>query len=561
MKWNVKGDKIFAPYKKSQLNKYKKLGFGTVMSNVLVNRKADFDTVQKLLKAPSDLINRPIDMAGCQEAGEAIADMIQFKRKIWVFADYDVDGLTSGYIMSMCLTELGADVSVHYPERKDGYGLSLDFVKTLSKNDAVITVDNGITANEAVNYCNKNNIAVVITDHHEPGRTLPQCPICDPHLDRNGYGHHLCGAAVAWKICQYVCNILGKGGIATKYMAYAAIGTIADVMPMTPENQAIVIIGLKMINDGFFGSNIKKFAKALKIDEISTEDIAWKIAPELNACSRLGNANLAAEFLFYDGDKKELQKLMLQIDSMNESRKSLTAEAVASAKDKDFSNDLICMFDATDYPVGIAGVIANKIMDTFGKPAIVYTRNKGAVWPASSRSPGINLLPLYEKEKRAGNIKDYGGHAAACGLSLLSDVDTFKNSMNVQLKELLKDYKPDEPVLDVDAVINFSDFNKKNLKDLSVIPTDRNVFPAPKLMIEHLKVSSTRRSGNNPENICFTFVDDNGETKDIWAWGKGSEYESLGCPKYLDVIGNLKFGFGKESNTVTFGVEEIRCSS
>ena len=260
-------------------------------------------------------------------------------------------------------------------------------------------------------------------------------------------------------------------------------------------------------------------------------------------------------------NKKDLQKLILEINSMNESRKSLTKEAVSEAKKQDFSNDMFCLFDATDYPVGIAGVIANRLMDEFGKPAIVYTRNKGTVWPASSRSPGINLLPLYEKEKKDGNIKDYGGHAAACGLSLLSDVDTFKDSLNGQLREVLKDYKPVEKTLDIDAVIDFSQFTKRNLKEVEYIPTDRDSFPSPVFMLENLRVAGTRRSGNNPENICFTLVDDSGETKDIWAWGKGSEYESLGEPEYIDIAGRLTWGFGQYSDTVTFGVEEIRCSS
>ena len=561
MKWNIKGKSLFKPFVEFQRKKYKSLGFGNVLSDVLINRNTDFDTIRNLIKSPSDFIHKPADMYGCREAGEAIADMVQYKKKIWVFADYDVDGLTSGYIMSMFLTELGANVEVHYPERKDGYGLSLKFVKNLDKNDAVITVDNGITAIEAIDYCNKNGIMVVVTDHHEPGKQLPNCPICDPHLDPNGYGHHLCGAAVAQKVCQYVGNILGKGAGAIKYIAYAAIGTIADVMPMVPENQAIVLIGLKMINEGFFGQNIKTFANFLKIKELDTEGVAWKIAPELNACSRLGNANLAAEFLFYDGDKKGLQKLMTQIDSMNESRKNLTKEAISAAEKQDFSKDMFCLFDATDYPVGIAGVIANKLMDTFGKPAIVYTRNEGNIWPASSRSPGINLLPLYEKEKKAGNIKDYGGHAAACGLNLLSDTETFKKSLDKQLHELMKDYEPEEPTLDIDTVIDFSQMNKKNLEDMNLIPTDRDSFPAPVLMLENLRVAKSRRSSNNPENICFTLIDEKGEAKDIWAWGMGSEYESLGEPEYIDVAGRLTWGFGQNSNNVTFGVEAIRCNS
>ena len=560
MKWNIRGSRSFKPLLEAKKAKFKKLGIGNVLADILANRNVSFEDIRNLLKNPSELIGRPIDMAGCVKAGEAIADIIQFHRKVYVFADYDVDGLTAGYIMSMFLQDMGVDVQVHYPERKDGYGLSLDFVKALDKGDTVITVDNGITALDAIKYCNDNGITVVVTDHHEPGDMIPDCPICDPHLDKNGYGHHLCGAVVAYKVCRYVENILGKGGTVFKYLPYAAIGTVADVMPMVPENQAIVSIGIKMIEDGY-AKNIGELINALKIPKLTSEEIAWKIGPELNACSRLGNANLAGEFLFHEGTKKELQKLILEIDSMNESRKSITKEAVNVAIKQDFSKDYVCIFDATDFPLGLSGVIANRLMDTFGKPAITYIRNKGTVWPGSLRSQ-FNMLPLLEKEKEAGHIASYGGHANACGIGLLSDIETFKNSLNKQVKRLIEscNVSTEEPTLDIDTEIQLSDVNSKNLIEVSSIPSDKNKFPAPMFMISNLKVAGTRRSSNNPDNICFTLVDNNGYTQDIWAWRKGNEYESLGSPNYIDIAGTMKWGFGRDSDKAVFNVEELRCS-
>jgi len=560
MKWNVRGSKSFKPLIQARENKFKELGIGDVLAKVLANRDVSYDNIYNLLKSPVNLIGRPIDMAGCAEAGEAIADIIECHKNIYVFADYDVDGLTAGYIMSMFLQDMGANVQVYYPERKDGYGLSLNFVKNLGKDDAVITVDNGITANEAVRYCNKNGISVVVTDHHEPSGNIPDCPVCDPHLKKDGYGHHLCGAAVAYKVCHYIGNILGRGGEVLKYLPYAAIGTIADVMPMVPENQAIVSIGIKMINDGY-AKNISELADALNISKLTSEEIAWKIGPELNACSRLGNTNLARDFLFHDGPKKELQKIIVKIDSMNESRKSMTKSAMDAANKQDYSNDYVCIFDATDFPVGLSGVIAGKLMDITGKPAIVYVRNKGTVWPGSLRSQ-FDILPLLEKEKKAGHIADYGGHANACGVSLLSDVDTFKKSLNRQIKEMLEssDVVMEEPTFDIDAEIKLSDVNKKNLVEVSSIPSDKKVFPTPIFTINNLKVAGSRRSSNNPDNICFTLVDDTGYTQDIWAWRKGMEYESLGSPTYIDIAGTMKWGFGKNSDKAVFNVEELRCS-
>lgn len=559
MKWNIRGSRSFKPFLDARKAKFKKLGMGNVLAEVLANRGVSYDNIYNLFKDPGKLTGRPIDMAGCRDAGEAIADMVECHRNIYVFADYDVDGLTAGYIMSMFLHDIGATVQVFYPERKDGYGLSLEFVKRLQKKDAVITVDNGITANEAVQYCVDHNIPVVVTDHHEPVGQLPNCPICDPHIDKNGYGHHLCGAAVAYKVCHYIGNILGRGDV-LQYLPYVAIGTVADVMPMVPENQAIVSIGIKMIEDGY-AKNIGSLVEALKIPKLTGEEIAWRIGPELNACSRLGNTNLAGEFLFFEGTKKDLQKLILQIDSLNEFRKTLTKEAITVASQIDYSKDYVCFFDATDYPLGLSGVIANRIMDTFNKPTIVYVRNKGTIWPGSLRSQ-FNILPLLEEEKETGHIVNYGGHANACGLSLLSDIDTFKRSLNNKVKTLIEsgDFKTEEPVLNIDSVISLTDITNKNLIEVTSIPSDKEVFPAPMFMINNLRVANIRYSGNNPDNICFTFVDEAGNSKDIWAWHKSDEYASLGSPKYLDIVGTMRWGFGKDSDKVTFNVEGLRCS-
>jgi len=330
---------------------------------------------------------------------------------------------------------------------------------------------------------------------------------------------------------------------------------------MVPENQAIVSIGIRMIEDGY-AKNIGTLIEALKIPKLTSEEIAWRVGPELNACSRLGNTNLAGEFLFHEGTKKDLQKLILQIDALNESRKAITKEAMEVASQIDYSNDYICFFDATDYPLGLSGVIANRIMDTIGKPTIVYIRNKGTIWPGSLRSQ-FNILPLLEEEKKLGHIADYGGHANACGISLLSDVKTFKDSLNNRIKTFVEsgDFEQaEEPVINIDAVVQLSDITSKNLIEVTSIPSDKEVFPAPLFIINDLRVAKTRRSGNNPDNICFTLVDESGNSKDIWAWRKGNEYESLGSPEHIDIIGTMKWGFGKDSDKAVFNVEGLRCA-
>lgn len=552
MKYRIRSSQMILPYEKLVRYTYNKLGLGTTMSDVLVNRNMSYKDINNLLTNPQGCLKTDsLSISGCLDVCESILSMINSNKDIVVFADYDADGLMSGQIMARYLNDQGAKVRTYYPERSEGYGLSLKFVNTLGKDNAVITVDNGITANAAIEYCKRNNILVAITDHHEPGNIIPDVPICDPWL--GNVGHEFCGAVVALKVCEELDRLMGTD-FAKNYYCYAAIGTVADVMPLTLENQAIVNIGIQQIKDGL-APNILEFVKALRLPDLSSTDIAWKVGPELNACSRMGNVKLAADFLSSTGSKTEIQKLIQQIDQLNEVRKRLTKEALVDASEFDYSDDAFCLFDAVDYPVGISGIIANKLMEKYNKPAIVYKSNTGAVWSGSLRSPDINVLPLLEREVEQGHIISYGGHAQACGINLLPDLESFRNSFNASLREALKGYQSPENIVYVDSEITHSAVNKKTLLDLNKVPTDTETFPTPKFVIKSAVIDGVRFSKNNPDNICLSIIDQTGVKREYWGWGMADEYNKIKLLDTVDVIGSLSWGFGNEQGQATFIVE------
>lgn len=559
MRWNIRDRHYFGPYKNLLLKKYKQIGFGPVMAQVLMNRNCNYDDIEKLMTDPAACLEAPEKITGCAIAGDTIIGLVSEGIKIWVFADYDVDGLTAGYIMTNYLKTIGANVEVYYPERKEGYGLSTSFLQGLKGNFAVITVDNGVTALPAIRYCKAKNIPLVITDHHVPLTDLSESIVCDPHLNPNGAGHHLCGAAVAWKVCQYIDEKLGYNE-AWKFTPYVALGTIADVMPMTLENMIITKIGLQLIDQGL-APNVRKYLDVLGVKTTSTEDIAWKVAPALNACSRLGNVDLAKRFLYHTGSQGVLFNLISDIDNLNKSRKVLSADAVKVALAQDYGNDAFCMFDATDFPTGISGIIAGKLVEAFNRPAIVYSRKSDGIWPGSMRSNGFDMLPYLEFEKEKGTIYDYGGHSQACGISLLPDITTFKQSLSGHIRVPLEQFNKQEKFIDVDMEISLSDVTKSLYKDIIKVPTDRALFPKPVFMVKNLKVHEVYHSSNNPDNIRFTLVDESKELYKLWAWNKDKLYKSLGSPEHIDIIGTVGPGFGKEADNVTFNVEDIRCCS
>lgn len=549
-------------------NKYKKIGIGPTMTRILLARNYDYEDIRKLMKEPSECLEDPEALFGCKRAAEDIIDMVNKNLKIWVFADYDVDGLTAGYIMTTYLKGLGANVQVYYPERKEGYGLNTNFARGLKENEAIITVDNGVAAIDTMGYCKSHNIPLVITDHHEPvTKSIDICAICDAFMQRKEkgvkiIGQHLCGAAVAWKVCQQIDKLL-KRDEAWRLAPYAAIGTISDVMPMTLENMIIVKIGLQLIEQGY-APNIKNFFDLYGIKEITADDVAWKLAPMLNACGRMGNVYLAAKFLFFEGnDSYELNKIILEIDEINKKRKRVSDMLYEKALSYDYSEDCFCLFDATGYPSGISGLIANRLAENYQKPAIVYSRNSTAVWPGSVRSyNGFDILPYFRALKEKGYIGDYGGHAQACGVSLTPDIKSFKKHLNGIMRMPLYEYSQQERFIDVDVEIALSEVNNNLWQEIRKIPTDNNLFPKPMFIVRDLNVHEVSPSRNNPNNIKLSLVDKDKIFYNIWAWGKGEHYKSIGSPKNIDIIGTVTIStFGNDCGKPVFRIEDIRDAS
>ena len=557
MKWKINTRKLLDVYKDMMVDKYNNIGIGHTMAEALLNRNVDFDNVNKLINAPESLLESPYDIAGCGSAAGQILDLIAQGYTIYIFADYDVDGLTSGFIMMDFINQIGGDAVVHYPERADGYGINLAFCKEINQlkgKKAVVTVDNGITAVEEVAYLNANKIPVVITDHHEPKTDLPACIICDPWLPESK-GRHLCGAGVAWKVCCLMDTIKNDNTeLANKYLPYVAVGTIADCMPAYKENMALVNIGLSRFEQD--APNLQYLAQTSKIRKVTPTDIGWTIGPKLNACGRMGSTATAASLLLADNeDKKGLLEIIKQIDQMNEQRKVIKNDAVAEATELDFDNDNICLFDATEYPIGVAGIIANKLVEVFGKPAVVYVKGINGIAAASARSNGIDLLPLLEDEKRKGNIIDYGGHAQACGITLTPDIESFRKSMNKKLEGI----EVPEPVLNIDCIIEPSDLRLQLVNDLAKFPADKESFPEMVFAMMNLSVTDIQTSKNNPNNLHLFLRDRKGKRFDVWGWGFTPYYENLGSPKTIDIAGTVKLGsFGKDFGKATFNIVDIK---
>lgn len=381
----------------------------------------------------------PKQLPGIPEATEILDEAIEANSPIVVYGDYDCDGMTGTAILVNGLRLLGADVSYFVPNRlEDGYGLNEESIRKLAERGKklIVSVDCGITSVSHAELCKELGVRLVVTDHHTIGDQLPDADaIVHPRLPGTAYPFgELCGAGVAfklaWAVCQKRCGGKKVSEPLRRYLmqslSLAAIGTVADVVPLLDENRILVEHGLRMLR-GEPLPGLVELMKVTKLDQVATldaESIAFNIAPRLNAAGRLGQAQLAVELLTIEPGQRAVQ-LAEYIHQLNVTRDSLQ-RSVYLAADKqakaDFNpeEDSALVLAGVGWHQGVIGVVAGRLADKYAKPVIVIsldaTGKKEAVGSGRVGGTNINLhQALSECEDR---LVRFGGHAAAAGISI-----------------------------------------------------------------------------------------------------------------------------------------------
>ena len=463
------------------------------------------------------------------------------------------------------------------PNRVEGYGLGMEwckktFPRKTTKRILVITVDNGITKKEEVAYLQSKGVEVIITDHHAPKKgQVPDCLIVDPWLndlnDDNALG--LCGAAVAYKICGRLLELYeDDSNFILNYLPNAAIATITDMMPATQENIGLVSYGLWLIKNGYASEAINHY-KAYVNKEITVKDIAFEIGPQINACGRMGNIELATNFMFAT-DEDELEYFYNEMINLNEERKVLEKKIVENIFAQDFSNDLMVIVNVPELG-GLGGTVASKVVEHFRKPCILLSGN-GEILHGSARSfGGISLHALFSDEVKKGNIVDFGGHHAAAGITVRADkIDDLRKSINNTLASLILELSSEEviekePVIEVDDIINLKDITRSTIAPYSELVFFGD-FKEPVFALMNLDVIEARSSSNNPDHLCLNLQDSTVKAvknrygklvgKELWIWNKMPAYKEIGEPKKVNLIGKIVPDF-RNPKYYSFEVETI----
>lgn len=381
--------------------------------------------ISEFLNPPEDLYIKGLD-AAADRIRKAIAD----GESITIYGDYDADGITSSTIIFVTIKKLNYDnVRVILPKRfSEGYGLSMAAVDRV-ESGLLITIDNGITAVEEIAHAKNKGLGVVVLDHHlrrEDGLIPEADVVVDPSAIEGSDFNHYCGAGIAFKLAKIMLN---DEILLDRLSGLAAIGTVADVMPLVHENRNIVIRGIRSINNGVMVPGLAALLQKLDLYEVNEGDFGFKLGPIINAAGRLldDGAKRVFNLLISGGAKAE--RLAEELIALNDERKRLVEENMAYCEqiieDECMygENPLLIYTTATSeqkFGEGVVGVLAGRLAEKYKVPAIVLTEGEDGILKGSGRSDGtIHLKQLLDTAEDL--LARYGGHAGAAGLSVTID--------------------------------------------------------------------------------------------------------------------------------------------
>ena len=416
----------------------------------------------------------PLIIPGMAEVAARVERAVRSGELIAVFGDFDVDGITSTCLLTEALRALGAHVRPFIPHRFDeGYGLTcqaLDRVLEDCSPSLVITVDNGIAARDEVGYLIERGIDIVVTDHHEPADLVPQqIPVTDPKIDAEGPSRELAGAGVALKLVQVLGERLGKPKLWRSFTEIAALGTVSDMMALTPENRALVADGIAHMRTTTRPGYVALAAVTrTDLSTITADALSFSLIPRLNAAGRMADPTLALDLLLAR-DANEAARLAASLEQINQERRAIEAELTEQAEalvQRTYDGGRAIVVGGEGWHEGVKGIVASRLVNRYHVPALLFSIEDG-VARGSGRSVGnVNLFEAVEK--CSDLLIRFGGHAGAVGVTCAAEnLDALRERLGAVLSEL-----PDEDFEDrgeVAATVRLSELDIDTIRQIGML--------------------------------------------------------------------------------------------
>ncbi len=466
------------------------------------------DTQEKLYKFLNPNLTNfydPFLFEDMQSAVELIERHIAKNSKILIFGDYDVDGISASAILIKYFNSVGAKVSNFMPNRyEDGYGLTvatIDKIFAENKPDLIITVDCGITGVEEVEYIKSLGVEILVTDHHERGEILPNCLIINPKVSETYPFKALCGAGVAFKLVQALSGI----NKASEYLPICAIATIADIVELLDENRTIVSLGLKNIKNAPVGILKLMHECGLNENNCKAGDIAFKLAPKINASGRMGSAETSLE-LYLEENPNNIKKLCNKIIDYNTQRQQLCDRVYNDVK-QELKNSNIFRISAIvmsnpEWDSGILGIVSARIAEEYHRPTFLFSQVGDELTGSCRSVNGVNVHTLLSN--MAHLLTKFGGHPMAAGLTLKVDkYDEFVRLTNEYVAQNLNkvDFLPTKSY---DFALDENEITLKLVEDIDRLEPcgHMNARPIFNFKLKNANVSSLPK---HPQHLVLSY--------------------------------------------------------
>ena len=534
--------------------------------------------IRDFLNPKLENLQNPNKLYDVEKSVKIIKEAIRKNINIWIYGDYDVDGITSTAVLYLALKELGAEnVSYYIPIRDEGYGLNNDALKKIkdSGGELVITVDCGITAFEEIKFSNSINLPVIITDHHNlQGKKVPEAlAVINPKRIENEYTFEsLAGVGTVFMLVLSLFKSYGKKEEAFEYLDLVSIGTIADIVPLLSENRILTRFGLeklpftknrglafllyKLFNSGENKGNNPK-------SEYSTYDVGFIIAPVFNAAGRLKDAKMVVKLLTSDNNR-EIEIIVKELINKNFERKELQSRIVEmiekNIEKNKINEDFVIIDYSPEYHHGIIGIAASKIVDTYYKPVIIMeVKEDEGIAVGSCRSiEGFNILNALQSMPEL--FVKFGGHAGAAGFTIpIKNIELFKRKINEYAKKILKE---DDfvKIINIDKQIPMQKMSYEFFKTIELLKPFGFGNPMPTFQTKNVLLENIKFIGENKNHIMFDLKQKGFVIKNAVWFGSGEYFKELNENLFYDIVYKLKIEEFQDRYYTKAYIEDMKAS-
>ncbi len=532
----------------------RELAIHPAVARLLVQRGiADLATAERFLHPSLDHLHDPSTLPDLDRAVDRLQQAIDRHEPITVHGDYDADGISATVMVRRALEWLGADVAHYIPERlADGYGLQTETIDRLHAEGrrVVVTVDCGIRSHAAAARAQALGIDLLVTDHHEPGETLPDAyTVINPRRSDSDYpDRNLAGAGVAFKLVQSLCQRTGHVAWLPGFSKLAAIGTLADAVPLVGENRVIARVGLDQLSRGPHTVGLQALLDVCDLagKPIDSDAVAFRVAPRINAAGRMQSPELAMRLLLATGlaAAATAQHDADQINAENQRRRAeehaITAEACRAVDgDPELAGARLLVVWGNGWHRGVVGIVASKLVETFTRPAVVLSVDRDEAHGSGRSLPGFDLLAALES---CGELfTRFGGHRQAAGMVLATDrLPELRRRLARYADERI-DPEALAPRLMVDAPLPLTSINRSLINGLAAMEPFGRGNPRPVFSAAPVDVVDGPRRLKD-QHVQMTVGQERARFRAI-AWRAGDRID-----RYTDRGGGLRLAFSLSEN-------------